>query len=175
MSNPQVGQILYGNPQRDAIHIAICPAVAKSTLQPGERISIENLNGTIFAYPSTPKKDGDGIVDPFLRYEVKSGNKFYIFLHPDTIRSLRHDWICPKFEDQTKSKVYMIHVARDIQWDYDQLMSAAAHWVANKEYAYENNELYKDIGIDWDDFWNHYEILTGHTPEDRSGFFTCSC
>lgn len=106
---------------------------------------------------------------------LKSGYTFYIFLHPNTIRSLRHDWTCPKFESQEKSKIYMMQIARDIQWTYEQLMEAATSWVNHEEYTYKNTESYKNISIDWDDFWTHYEILTGTTPSDRSGFFTCSC
>jgi len=173
MSQPEVGQILYGNPQRDAIHIAICPAIAKNALKPGERVSIEIENGAVYAYPSNG--DSVGIVDPFLEYGVREGSKFYIFLHPNTIRSLRHDWVCPQFEDKERSQTYMKQIARDLKWECQRLMDAAECWVQKEKYTYENNQRYESINIDWEDFWTHYEILTGKKPEIRVGFFTCSC
>ena len=52
---------------RDAIHIAVFPAIATGTLFPAQRVDIERSN----AIPSSG--EGIGIVDPFLTHPVPSG------------------------------------------------------------------------------------------------------
>lgn len=73
---------------RDAIHLAVEPVVAGEPLEPGEDIGIEN--GVAWGKSDHIKKVG--IVDPFLKDRVKTGEKFWLIVYPRQITSLRHVW-----------------------------------------------------------------------------------
>lgn len=85
-----LGKLVPEGMQRDAVHIAVVPVVADSVLKPGERVAI--VDGM-----ATPSWDGIGVVDPFLRDFVKNGERFWLFLNPGSITSLRHEWTHPAF------------------------------------------------------------------------------
>ena len=97
------------NPGRDAIHIAIAPCVAQCVLEPGTAVSAEG-------YPP-PGGRLVGIVDPFLGERVLPGQRFYIFLYPNTVTSLRHEWEHPAFPKTTS----------------DEINRVIAEYLANKE------------------------------------------
>jgi len=166
------------NAKRDAIHCAIIPISAPQTLYPGEHIDQNGIPG------------GDnniGIVNPFLKEPVEEGELCYLFVYPNTVTSLRHEWTHPAFDDVTiqehdpedvrLAKEQIDYLAENLNWSYDQLMAAAKKWIDIKYYTYENTETYKNEY--WgrqEEFWRNYEIVTGTKVSDHSAsFFTCSC
>ena len=93
---PKLGQLIDPdeNPGRDAVHIAIAPVVAGEMLEPGDSLILRD--GLAYATLSfNPQRVG--IVDPFLKENVQLGQKFYLFLLPGTVTSLRHVWTHPAF------------------------------------------------------------------------------
>lgn len=173
----EVGVILQGEHERDAIHIAIAPVIAAEDLHPSQLIGlVEDGNvdkaGTVV--------NPIGIVDPFLREMVFKGDRFFMFLFPNTITSLKHNWAHPAFvakpADLTgPSKAWIKDFADRICQSYSELMDAAALWVSDEEYTYDNSETYKEHWNEFPEFWRHYEVVTGTKVRNKSEFFTCSC
>jgi hypothetical protein len=97
METPQVGKLIEKGERvyRDAIHVAVAPVEAgEGNLLPGMSVMLEGglAYETIPTYASCV-----GIVDPFLAGPVKEGERFYLFLKPGTVTSLRHVWTHPAF------------------------------------------------------------------------------
>ncbi len=95
MSDVTPGRLIGADQKRDAIHIAIAPVVAAEKLLPGQHIG--------FLGADTERVGGSakiklGIVDPFLREPILPEQRCWMFLYPQTITSLRHDWTHPLFE-----------------------------------------------------------------------------
>ena len=93
---PGVGQLVAENVNgRDAIHIAVVPVTAARQLYPGARVGRDPDDPSRFSNRSETLV---GIVDPFLTKAVAEGERFWLFLYPNTITSLRHVWTHPEFE-----------------------------------------------------------------------------
>lgn len=171
-----VGKILGGDSGRDAIHIAVAPMRAASELEPGQHVGL--LANDTVGVSDTPI----GIVDPFLKTAVRSGQRFYLFLYPGTITSLRHEWIHPAFVGQVfappnESYQWISDFAAELDQTYNRLMEAARQWLDAQDYTYDNSETYKRVdNKKWPIFWEHYEKVTGTKVADHTAtFFTCSC
>lgn len=100
-AEPKLGELITGEEHRDAIHIAICPVIADHNLNPGQQIGIFSQNGEEIVVGVNAKKYL-GIVDPFLKTPINKGEKFWMFLFPNTITSLRHEWTHPNFHYDKK-------------------------------------------------------------------------
>lgn len=95
-----IGKLVEGEPNRDAIHMAVAPVVAARTLSEGKHVGLdENGNATDAAATLI------GIVDPFLKKIVRKGERFWLFLYPGTITSLHHVWEHPAFKQQRTPKI----------------------------------------------------------------------
>ena len=155
-----LGMIIDETQKRDAIHLAVEPVVAKERLLPGQNVGV---NGTT--------ENPMGIVDPFLKNPVEIGQRFWLVVYPRQINSLRHVWTHPAFPDEEQreyninmSKEWIKNFASRIQsasdgykFSYEKLMKAA------KQYLEKGTTL--DVGrydeLVPDDFWIHYQIITG--------------
>lgn len=171
MSKVDVGQIIVGEAHRDAIHVAIAPVVAQRILAPGQQVDTE---GSTVGKPV-------GIVDPFLTRAVDKGEQFYIFLFPNTVTSLRHEWTHPDFKSPTASvaedpKKWVASFAESIGQDYEELMSAAEQMNNRGAPTYDNSERYKTVeDSEWEKFWLCFSQITGETTTEKWAPFTCSC
>lgn len=171
-----VGKILPDGMQRDAIHIAVAPIMARVTLYPGQHV---NAKG----FPSAPFV---GIVDPFLSQPVVPEQYCFIFLYPNTITSLRHEWTHPAFEeeedDDTKMKpaeARIREIAEALNITYLDLLDAADEWVEYGEYKTQvGSESWRDEFPQYaPEFWALYEVVTNRRVPTgkRESFFSCSC
>lgn len=195
MADPQFGRLVPADfpDERDAIHIATAAVFATEDLNPGDHVGfVTKDNDKMGRSEIAPL----GIVDPFLPKPVKKGERFWVFLYPGTIQSLRHNWSHPSFDvrqqliraiEETPAKKRMKAFAASLSggedWygnkydevTFEELIDRATQYVNGGEYwseggRFEGQELY-------DEFWDDFEELTGlKVPEgDRYSFFSCSC
>ncbi len=94
MNTPQLGKLIEGPVGRDAVHVAIAPVVAGERLRPGSHVGL--VMGE--ALGDSPDGAAIGVVDPFLPDFVQPGQRFWLFLYPNTVTSLRHIWTHPAFK-----------------------------------------------------------------------------
>ena len=172
---------------KDAVHIAVIPAIAANRLDPGEHV--EYRNGTAHSRRGASMPNTNiGIVDPYLATEVKPGQRFWLFLYPGTITSLRHEWTHPAI-DQDDDVAAFIHsdsgkkVSQDWMENFagqygfraSRMLSQAEEWIDHGEYFCDGGTFEGE----WvpDEFWDHFQKLTGRSvpPTKRESFFTCSC
>jgi len=142
-----------------------------------------------------------GIVDPFLKAPVQRGERFWLVVYPRQIKSLRHVWSHPAFEDEPErltiieqkkefikeldgtnvSRRWIESFAQEVGLEYDDLMDGARSWVGSQKDGTWGEYLNKGPLLEGttvpDEFWRHYEKVTGETVEQahRGSFFTCSC
>lgn len=110
------------NSGRDAIHLAVEPAIAGQLLMAGDRVKI--VDGVAVARVNNgDSDDATGIVDPFLVRPgfVEKGQKFWFVVLPRTITSLRHVWSHPAFpeaaeyhKDEMDEHYFLQHDEREI-------------------------------------------------------------
>jgi hypothetical protein len=93
-----LGTLINDRAKRDAIHLAVIPAIAGHPLSPGRRVTFRD--GAAYADDQDHDVAVVGIVDPFLVHAVRKGERFWLVLLPRTIQSLRHVWSHPAFPDE---------------------------------------------------------------------------
>jgi hypothetical protein len=171
-NEPVIGQLIEGEANRDAIHVAIAPVVAAESLLPGQEIGLDSKTGMAGGYcaPSI------GIVDPFLKSSVERGQTFWMFLKPRTITSLRHEWTHPAFStpnDREYSERWLREYAvmfnrysktpedafnklvNDLRTGHLQCYGDdiySLQQVDNSDLLKEHGERYLGIRIDWEQF-----------------------
>lgn len=87
----RLGELITTEQQRDAVHIAVCPVVAGQRLTPGTHVHVTDGRAKRSGKEDIPI----GIVDPYLKANVSAGERFWLFLYPGSITSLRHEWTHP--------------------------------------------------------------------------------
>ena len=98
------------NPGRDAIHLAVFPAVATETLYPNQDVGLVGKDASIKSSPHVGK------VDPFLKEPVYPGQTFWLVLYPRTITSLRHVWEHPNVpEEEATIVTQTIEVVKEVE------------------------------------------------------------
>lgn len=196
MSDTQtsLGKLIESDAQRDAIHIAVAPVVAIERMIPGQHIGFVDDGGVNVSTRSTRPL---GVVDPFLKNMVEAGERFWMFLYPNTITSLRHNWTHPAFSEapavagiarSTKeaSEEWLRNFVQGADCpEYETVIAAAVddyHSGDGDDYIYSRNdgEYLHFGGRDAHgeippEFWTHVENVTGRKISKRPAYFSCSC
>lgn len=184
---PQLGNLITEDQPRDAVHIAVAPVTAGEALRPGQFVGFIEDAFTV----SSKATKHIGIVDPYLQRMVSKGQRFYMFLLPNTITSLRHDWTHPDFEAEelvaeyaptfyklkgaVEEEKWVTEFAEKLNTTYEELMDAAKEYLDNGDYFCDGGKFEGESIPDV--FWEKYEIIMRESvPENsRGSFLSCSC
>ncbi len=169
MKDLRIGEIIRGVQERDAIHMAVAPMEAGAPLKPGMRVGVRD-GKAVAMQPFL------GIVDPFLESPVLVGQRFWLFLFPGSITSLRHEWTHPDFAESRRppddpmalrvleSFAERIGESHDTTMDYLGQMATEGYIYGDTEY----NEIPSEV-------WDAYECIAGVKVANRAKYFSCSC
>ena len=185
-----LGQIIIVPKERDATHIAVLPVVAAENLRAGVHVGLSRKG------EACQSAEHIGIVDPFLKTKVLQGDKFWLFMYPNTITGLRHEWTHPilsKIENSRKEdeksesiewlKNYAIREVyndSDLYSDRDKAYEAMLSQVRNNELIFYGQDChgYGDVP-DAEELFKHLSIVLGIEIDrayfEDSGYFSCSC
>lgn len=193
-----IGKLIEQERGRDAIHIAVAPVEAGIELKPGAEIGI--LKGKAFtAFPGVVEPLG--VVDPFLKYVVLPGQRFYMFLFPGSITSLRHEWQHPAFAgvlpppsppspDKAASEAWLREYARKVNPYYagdgyygekdggkDTSYQVLMDDLAGNTITYHGIDMHSRDGlIDEKELQYHASVILGRPVNfDSFAYFSCSC
>jgi len=183
MTNQErIGKLLDADATRDAVHIAVLPVIADADIYPGEQVKLV-YGTTDRAVRAGYNRPGIGVADPFLKDYIEAGQRFFVFIHPNTVIGMRHVWEHPAIDNVqfpiNASELWLRQFADRWNFDYDELIQGAqagagGYVVASGMDLHSGTEL----GPDHDLFWTHLENLTGKTfeVEHRQNFgWSCSC
>jgi hypothetical protein len=180
-----LGTIISDHEKRDAIHLAVEPVIAAHDMEPGAHIGLMPDGRA-----SELADNKLGIVDPFLKDGVVAGERFWLVVYPRQITSLRHVWEHPAFPASpdvtlaprySESEQWIRDFADRVSLHYDVLMEGARDWIDSKKRGQWGEYLCFGGLLEGeyvpDEFWTHYEAVTGERVEEdhRGSFFTCSC
>lgn len=185
MTNQEwIGKLLNDEATRDAVHIAVLPVISHQTyIYPGELVKL--VFGTTNRVIRTSVNDTQsiGVADPFLKEPAAEGERFFVFIHPNTISGMRHIWTHPQIDNvqppANASELWLRQFADRWNFDYNQLISGAQ--IGEGEYAVAGGQDLHGaggLGADHDLFWSHLENLTGKKfdVQHRQAFgWSCSC
>lgn len=192
-----IGKLIDQERHRDAIHIAVAPIEAGHELRPGDRIGIYEGKAVGSAIGLVQPI---GIVDPFLTHVVLPGQRFYAFLFPGSITSLRHEWEHPAFAgvkplndppapDKAESEKWLREYAKKVNPHYaegghywkktgeDQSYQILMDDLAGNSITYHGIDMHcRSELIDAQELQRHASIVLGRPVNfDNFEYFSCSC
>lgn len=191
----KLGNILHGPARRDAIHVAIAPIEAAEPLARGERFRMGSDGKAHSIRKDGWKYHAIGIVDPWLPDDtvVQPGQRFYGLINEDEVKTLRHEWTHHAFPDTDAPPVVParpttaeVGFEESFRWidDYataylnisgETLINGARRHISHDERLVGGVAFEGEIIPD--EFWDHYEIVTGRRvhPDKRYSFLSCAC
>lgn len=187
-----MGKILLdkGEYGRDAIHLAVVPVIAAHALYPGQHV------GLIDDDKAGEVESPVGVVDPFLKVSVKTGEKFWLCLYPGSVTSLRHVWTHPAFAfsgekdtppkaveqpDKKASEKWLREYAKRVSpYDAEQSEDKAYHnlmaGIAEGRIFYHGSDLHGfDELEEPDELKHHAQIVLDKVISYDTFEFSCSC
>jgi hypothetical protein len=170
---------------RDAVHVAVVSAIAGEKLSPGQDVSL--IADTFGEGRAAGRGKTIGIVDPFLKADLQPDQRFWLFLYPRTITGLRHLWTHPDFPDGKMAEVFAPPTERlaserwITEWagsygvSCQEMIERATDYIERGDYFVRGGEFEGESVPD--QFWEHYERVTGKVvkTDDKGSFFSCSC
>lgn len=168
---------------RDAVHVAVVSVTACVPLAPGQNVGFVDYENNLVG----PSDDCIGIVDPFIKNTILSGDRFWLFLYPRTITGLSHSWTHPAFSDDTPKVNTKYSTPATVidseQWlknycsqydvpDYYELISLIEKNTDSEYITVYGSDAHGKIP---DELWKHAEIVLGKEIKYKPKYFSCSC
>lgn len=172
---------------RDAVHVAVIAVAAEEKFAPGQDVGVSTSGN------ASARVEPVGIVDPFLKQMVQPGQRFWLYLYPRTITSLRHQWTHPAFQDDAQDVVYSTPSSKlaSEQWlrdftskadcpGFHDVMAAAERIADGAIVGWDGEYMHFD-GSDAhgeipDEFWHHVEVVLGRPIKgQKAKYFSCAC
>jgi hypothetical protein len=166
----------------DAVHVAVITMTACGKLHPGDDVGFDDTGDRSYVTRNTRKSIG--IVDPFLKKPVQDGQRFWLFLYPNSTTPMRHSWKHPDFEVATAPQMpnreaaekYMREVADHADMSYDALMKELKRVNDRGGYITLGFDTPDELTTPRADMWRHWSIITGEVINDPDGYVLgCSC
>jgi hypothetical protein len=184
-----LGTIIDEHQKRDAIHLAVIPAIAGEPLAPGTDVALDHGVAT-----HSTEEDCVGIVDPFLKGLAAKGDRFWLVIYPRVITSLRHVWTHPaigdevvagcvpsQVNDKAVSEAWLRQYAKRVNCyladNGDSAYETLMEDIRNGELTYRGTDMHSFGELqDADELQRHASIVLGR-PVIWSDFswFSCSC
>lgn len=178
----RLGQEPGPQAQRDAVHVAIVPAISDVGLGRGQEVGF--VDGK--AVPVTNGIKSVGIVDPFLPggggysgdVAVYPGVRFWLMLWPGSITSLRHEWSHPAFplaegSAAKASEFWLRQFAKSYSIGFEEMVAGAASGDGGCFGDDDGPEAAREP-----EFWQHMSTYLGRVFSSghiESTYFRCGC
>jgi hypothetical protein len=172
--------------------VAVVPVVAGMMLRPA--MPVQLIDGLAH---EADRHDTIGIVDPFLQGAVGKGERFWLFLKPATITSLRHVWTHPAFAEEGEgpaveaaviqkavSRAWLEGWAKAVRLPLEGGEYSLLNEIKAGEVCFGVTDYYEQLeGSEEDgtqtfseEFWKHYECYTGRKRRGKGKVsFRCAC
>lgn len=185
-----IGKILDAGQQRDAIHIAVYPVTADEILYPGQKVQfVAGKECRVKEWKSD--SSAVGIVDPFYDGRIYPDQRCWLFLFPNTVTGMRHEWQHPAFvefrEGASASWEWMRELAKSEMtgWGEDRRYFTAEELIQiGKDYLSGEGTFCQQgsdslsTELDSRSYWAHFQAITGiivPSCELDMRPFSCSC
>ena len=181
MSDVWLGQLAPQTADRDATHVAVVPLVAATEMEPGTHCKVL-LDGT-----AGLGDDPIGIVDPFLKANVKKGERFFLCLYPRTVTGLRHVYNHPALDTVVAAEASRKQASEKWLRDfcgsvdcpgYEMTIAVAIEHGLHGGKQDDEYLFFRDMdahGEIPEAFWDHLEVISGMKMGHRATYFSCTC
>lgn len=118
------------------------------------------------------------------QYEIQKGQRFWVFMFPNTITGLRHDWTHPALtvsQPKNESEAWLRGFADKLNFRWDELLQAANDRDSGGYVTAYGIDLHSVTELDPGDeelFWHHMGILLKKefSEDFRKNFgWSCTC
>lgn len=183
-----IGKTLKGGERRDAVHFAVAPVRAGQFLRAGQRVKFAPGSTDIVVAWDYDDAPPVGIIDPFLEcLYVTDKDRCWLFLFPNSITGMRHEWTHPAFPDQQSQSVseqaesdrayserWLRGFAKTYRGDYAEMLAGVT---AGKGAFFGEDLEYSDF-VPGSEFWRHVSTVTGKSftvDHMEKTSFRCAC
>jgi hypothetical protein len=191
MTEPNLGSLIEGDAERDAVHVALIPMIAGEHLSAGEKfcLKFDDRSVALRGDYRNPE-EVVGVVDPFLPGfgGVEKGEKFWGMLFPQTVTGMRHHWQHPLFDKPAEEivaetnyyELWLRNFCDEWNFDFDELIGAAtgtSEWrfvVARGKDLHSAGELGEDHALFWEHLEGYMDVKFSEDHRDGMGW-SCSC